>query len=209
MKANKEAAGHRIGNDMVDDAHIENHISPLCVSKSSENESQGDLSLKENRGSFERFYKAKYMQGMSEIQIKNHHDLFRFNDYANEYWHNIVNRQWHVWNARQPEISAMQIKVDELQAENKMLHVAAATHLRNQNHFMDLYNRLVEQLYPYALDLNEPPNFSFKNCSHGCRLGFVAGHKTASENASLEILEMLKGDEDYIKAQCDMLGGEA
>jgi hypothetical protein len=108
-------------NDMGDDAHIENHISPLCVSKSSENESQGDLSLKENRGAFERFYKAKYMQGMSEIQIKNHHDLFRFNDYANEYWHNIVNRQWHAWNARQPEISAMQIKVDELQKRVDLL----------------------------------------------------------------------------------------
>ncbi|MFY6042280.1 hypothetical protein ACOUVZ_06990 [Acinetobacter baumannii] len=27
------AAGHRIDNDMGDDSHIENHISPLCKSK--------------------------------------------------------------------------------------------------------------------------------------------------------------------------------
>ncbi|HEM7379619.1 TPA: hypothetical protein U2N26_002991 [Acinetobacter nosocomialis] len=34
-KANKaeEEAGHRIDNDMGDDSHIENHISPLCKSK--------------------------------------------------------------------------------------------------------------------------------------------------------------------------------
>lgn len=200
------AAGRRIehvveSDDMImgDDAHIENHISPLCVSKSSENESQGDLSLKENRGAFERFYKAKYMQGMSEIQIKNHHDLFRFNDYANEYWHNIVNRQWHAWNARQPEISAMQIKVDELKAENKILNQAAATHLRNQNQFMDLYNRLVEQLYPYALDLNEPID--------GYPKEYVDGYNRAREIAHYNLLEMMESDVEYICAQCDMLGG--
>ena len=79
---------HRINtNDLGDDAHIENHISPLCVSKSSKSDSQ---------------------------------------------------------------------IIVELKAENKMLHEAAATHLRNQNQFMDLYNRLVEQLYPYALSLDEP-----------------------------------------------------
>lgn len=27
------AVGHRIDNDMGDDSHIENHISPLCKSK--------------------------------------------------------------------------------------------------------------------------------------------------------------------------------
>lgn len=35
MKANKEAAGHRIDhfvgvNDMGDDTHNDNHVSPLC-----------------------------------------------------------------------------------------------------------------------------------------------------------------------------------
>ena len=74
-------------NEMGDDAHIGNNISPLCVSKSSKSDSQ---------------------------------------------------------------------IIAELKAENKMLHEAAATHLRNQNQFMDLYNRLVEQLYPYAIDLEEP-----------------------------------------------------
>ena len=191
---------HRINtNDMGDDAHIENHISPLCVSKSSENESQGDLSLKENKGAFERFYKAKYMQCMCEIEIKNH-DLFRFNDYANEYWHNIVNRQWHAWNARQPEISAMQIKVDELQAENKILNQAAATRLRNQNQFMDLYNRLVEQLYPYAIDLEDPVDTSISK-------EYTDGYNRAREIAHYNLLEMMESDVEYICAQCDMLGG--
>ena len=188
--------------EMGDDAHIENHISPLCVSKSSENESQGDLSLKENKGAFERFYKAKYMQGMSEIQIKNHHDLFRFNDYANEYWHNIVNRQWHAWNARQPEISAMQIKVDELQAENKILNQAAATHLRNQNQFMDLYNRLVEQLYPYAIDLEDPVDGDVNTPKE-----YMDGYNRARECVHYNLLEMMESDVEYICMQCDMLGG--
>ena len=101
----------------------------------------------------------------------------------------------------------LQAKVDELQVENKILNQAASTHLKNQMHFKKLYDALVEQLYPYALDLKEQPNFSFKNCSSGCQLGVIAGYKTASENASFEILEMLKGDEEYIKSQCGMLGG--
>ena len=183
--------------DMGDDTHI----SPLCVSKSSENESQGDLSLKENRGAFERFYKAKYMQGMCEIEIKNHHEQFRFNDYANEYWHNIVNRQWHAWNARQPEISAMQIKVDELQVENKILNQAAATHRRNQKHYMDLYHRLVEQLYPYAIDLEDPVDTSISK-------EYTDGYNRAREIAHYNLLEMMESDVEYICAQCDMLGGE-
>ena len=142
-------AGHRIDhivevNDMVDDAHIENHISPLCKTTG-----------------------QKVLVLESDKQI-----------------------------------------IERLKAENKMLHEAAATHLRNQHRFKGLYDDLVEQLYPYALDLKEQPNFSFKNCSHGYQLGTVAGYKTASENASFEILEMLKGDEEYIRAQCGMLGGE-
>jgi hypothetical protein len=144
-------------NDMGDDSHIENHISPLCKT-----ESQPVLIVERDNQIIER------------LKVEN-----------------VV----------------LQAKVDELQAENKILNQAAATHLRNQNQFMDLYNRLVEQLYPYALDLKEQPNFSFKNCSHSYRLGAVAGYKTASENASFEILEMLKGDVEYIRAQCGMLGG--
>ncbi len=159
---------------MGDDAHIENHISPLCLSDSRKNESQSPLSIKQD---------ALSRMESCYIEQKKHVELL------------------------QTEVTRLNSTVERLKAENKMLHEAAATHLRNQNHFKGLYDALVEQLYPYALDLKEQPNFSFKNCSHGYRLGTVAGHKTASENASFEILEMLKGDEDYIRAQCDMLGG--
>ena len=50
----------------------------------------------------------------------------------------------------------LQAKVDELQVENKILYQAASTHLKNKMHFKKLYDALVEQLYPYAIDLEEP-----------------------------------------------------
>ncbi|HQZ59997.1 MAG TPA: hypothetical protein PLQ39_09995 [Acinetobacter sp.] len=120
--------------EMGDDAHIENHISPLCVSKSSKSDSQ---------------------------------------------------------------------IIAELKAENKMLHEAAATHLRNQNQFMDLYNRLVEQLYPYALDLNEPVVGNVKTTPQE----FIDGYNRALECAHYNLLEMMESDVEYIRAQCGMLGG--
>ena len=93
----------------------------------------------------------------------------------------------------------LQAKVDELQAENKMLHEAAATHLRNQMHFKKLYDALVEQLYPYALDLNEPID--------GYPKEYVDGYNRAREIAHYNLLEMMKSDEEYIRAQCGMLSG--
>ena len=97
----------------------------------------------------------------------------------------------------------LQAKVDELQAENKMLHEAAATHLRNQNHFMDLYNRLIEQLYPYALDLNEPVDGDVNITPQE----YMDGYNRARECAHYNLLEMVKSNEEYIRAQCGMLGG--
>ena len=96
----------------------------------------------------------------------------------------------------------LQAKVDELQAENKMLHEAAATHLRNQNHFMDLYNRLIEQLYPYAIDLEYPVDGDVNIPKE-----YVDGYNRAREIAHYNLLEMMESDVEYICAQCDMLGG--
>lgn len=97
----------------------------------------------------------------------------------------------------------LQAKVDELQAENKILNQAAATHLKNQMHFKKLYDTLVEQLYPYALDLNEPVDGDVNITSQE----FINGYNRARECAHYNLLEMMKSDEEYICVQCDMLGG--
>ena len=124
---------------MGDDAHIENHISPLCKT-----ESQPVFTLE------------------SDNQI-----------------------------------------IERLKAENKMLHEAAATHLKNQMHFKKLYDALVEQLYPYALDLNEPVVGNIKTTPQE----FIDGYNRAHECVHYNLLEMMESDEEYIRAQCDMLGG--
>lgn len=148
---------HRINtNDLGDDAHIENHISPLCKT-----ESQPVLIVERDNQIIER------------LKVEN-----------------VV----------------LQAKVDELQAENKMLHEAAATHLRNQNHFMDLYNRLVEQLYPYVLDLGEPTIFLESEKSRFPK-EYRDGYDRARECVHYNLLEMMESDVEYIRAQCDMLGG--
>ena len=139
-------------NDMVDDAHIENHISPLCKT-----ESQPVLIVERDNQIIER------------LKVEN-----------------VV----------------LQAKVDELQAENKMLHEAAATHLRNQNHFMDLYHRLIEQLYPYAIDLEDPVDGDVNTPKE-----YMDGYNRAREIAHYNLLEMMESDVEYICAQCDMLGG--
>lgn len=131
-------------NDMGDDAHIENHISPLCVSKSSENESQDYLAIK------------------TDAQI-----------------------------------------IAELKVENKKLHVAAATHLRNQHHFKGLYDALVEQLYPYAIDLEDPVDGDVNITPPE----FTNGYNRARECVHYNLLEMMESDVEYIRMQCDMLGG--
>lgn len=147
------SANRRINtDDMGDDTHIENHISPLCKT-----ESQPVLIPESDNQIIERL-KAE----------------------------NVV----------------LQAKVDELQVENKMLHEAAATHLKNQNHFKGLYDALVEQLYPYALDLNEPADGDVNIPKE-----FINGYNRARECAHYNLLEMLESNEEYIKAQCDMLGG--
>ena len=100
----------------------------------------------------------------------------------------------------------LQAKVDELQAENKILNQAAATHLRNQHHFKGLYDALVEQLYPYAIDLEDPVDGGVNTPKE-----YVDGYNRARECAHYNLLEMLKSNEEYIRAQCGMLcgGGEA
>ena len=98
----------------------------------------------------------------------------------------------------------LQAKVDELQAENKILNQAASTHLKNQMHFKKLYDALVEQLYPYALSLDEPVDSSVNAPKE-----FINGYDRARECAHYNLLEMMKSNEEYIRAQCDMLGGGA
>ena len=97
----------------------------------------------------------------------------------------------------------LQAKVDELQAENKILNQAAATHLKNQMHFKKLYDALVEQLYPYAIDLEEPVDGDVNITSQE----FINGYNRARECAHYNLLEMMESDEEYIRAQCGMLGG--
>ena len=98
----------------------------------------------------------------------------------------------------------LQAKVDELQAENKILNQAASTHLKNQMHFKKLYDALVEQLYPYAIDLEEPVDGDVNITSQE----FINGYNRARECAHYNLLEMLESDEEYIRAQCGMLGGD-
>ena len=93
--------------------------------------------------------------------------------------------------------------IERLKAENKMLHEAAATHLRNQMHFKKLYDALVEQLYPYAIDLEEPVDGDVNITSQE----FINGYNRARECAHYNLLEMMESDEEYIRAQCGMLGG--
>ena len=103
----------------------------------------------------------------------------------------------------QTEVTRLNSTVERLKAENKMLHEAAATHLRNQNHFMDLYNRLIEQLYPYAIDLEDPVDGDVNITSQE----FIDGYNRARECAHYNLLEMMESDVEYIRAQCGMLGG--
>ena len=89
---------------------------------------------------------------------------------------------------------AMQARIDELEYENSILHQAAATHLRNQHHYYDLYHNLISQLYPYAVDLADQENSSNSE--------FEAGYNRSRECASVNLLEMMESDIEYIKAYC-------
>ena len=140
-------------NDMGDDTHIENHISPLCKT-----ESQPVLIVERGNQIIER------------LKVEN-----------------VV----------------LQAKVDELQAENKILNQAASTHLKNQMHFKKLYDALVEQLYPYAIDLEEPVDGDVNITSQE----FINGYNRAHVCVHYNLLEMMESNEEYIRAQCGMLGG--
>ena len=115
----------------------------------------------------------------------------------------ILERDNQIIERLKVENVVLQAKVDELQAENKILNQAASTHLKNQMHFKKLYDALVEQLYPYALDLNEPVT-AHQNLKPQ---QFVDGYNRARECAHYNLLEMMESDEEYIRAQCGMLGG--
>ena len=62
---------------------------------------------------------------------------------------------------------------------------------------------LVEQLYPYAIDLEEPVDGDVNITSQE----FINGYNRARECAHYNLLEMMESDEEYIRAQCGMLGG--
>ena len=156
-------------NDMGDDAHIENHISPLCLSDSRKNESQSPLSIKQDA-----------LSRMESCYIEQKKHVERL----------------------QTEVTRLNSTVERLKAENKMLHEAAATHLKNQMHFKKLYDALVEQLYPYAIDLEEPVDEDVNTPKE-----YMDGYNRARECAHYNLLEMLKSNEEYIRAQCGMLGG--
>ena len=155
---------------MGDDTHIENNISPLCLSDSRKNESQSPWSIKQD---------ALSRMESCYIEQKKHVELL------------------------QTEVTRLNSTVERLKAENKMLHEAAATHLRNQHHFKGLYDALVEQLYPYAIDLEEPVDGDVNITSQE----FINGYNRARECAHYNLLEMMKSDEEYICMQCGMLGG--
>ena len=104
---------------------------------------------------------------------------------------------------REACLMAMSYSIERLKAENKMLHEAAATHLKNQMHFKKLYDALVEQLYPYAIDLEEPVDGDVNITPQE----FINGYNRARECAHYNLLEMMESDVEYIKAQCGMLGG--
>ena len=196
------------------DAHIENHISPLCkqnlfgdandmvdserlqqwknnipkfagfrASNLSKNESQDYLAIKQDALSRMESCYIEQKKHVERLQT----EVIRLNS--------VVERL-------KVENVVLQAKVDELQAENKMLHKAAATHLRNQKHYMDLYHRLVEQLYPYAIDLEDPVDGDVNIPKE-----YVDGYNRARECVHYNLLEMMESDIEYIRAQCDMLGG--
>ena len=153
MHRTEHRIDHIVGfNDMGDETHIENHISPLCKT-----ESQPVLIVERDNQIIER------------LKVEN-----------------VV----------------LQAKVDELQAENKILNQAASTHLRNQMHFKKLYDALIEQLYPYAIDLEEPVDGDVNTPKE-----YVDGYNRARECVHYNLLEMMESNEEYIRAQCGMLGG--
>lgn len=97
------------------------------------------------------------------------------------------------------EMAVMQARIDELTAENAGLHQAATTNFKNQNHYMDLYHKLVCELYPYALDLGEPV------ACKGKSQDYIDGYNRSGAATSVSLLEMMQDDKEYICMQCDIL----
>ena len=166
---------HRINtNDLGDDAHIENHISPLC---------------KQNL-----FGDANDMVDSERLQQwKNNIPKF-----AGFRASNLSKNESQDYLAIKTDAQI----IAELKAENKILNQAAATHRRNQKHYMDLYHRLIEQLYPYAIDLEDPVDGDVNTPKE-----YMDGYNRARECVHCNLLEMMESDEEYIRMQCDMLGG--
>jgi hypothetical protein len=183
---NKVKGGMAAFVDIGGDTHIENHISPLCKQNlfgdaNDMVDSERLQQWKNNIPKFAGFRASNLSKNESQPVL-------------------IVERDNQIIERLKVENVVLQAKVDELQAENKILNQAAATHLRNQNQFMDLYNRLVEQLYPYAIDLEDPVDTSISK-------EYTDGYNRAREIAHYNLLEMMESDVEYICAQCDMLGG--
>ena len=114
----------------------------------------------------------------------------------------IVERDNQIIERLKVENVVLQAKVDELQAENKILDQAAGTHLRNQHHFKGLYDALIERLYPYAIDLEDSVDGDVNTPKE-----YMDGYNRARECVHYNLLEMMESDEEYIRAQCGMLGG--
>ena len=159
---------------MGDDAHIENHVSPLCITDSTNH------------------IESCYIDKKKQVELLQT-EVARLNQKCER---------------QAAEMVAMQVQIDELTAENGQLHKAATAHFRNQNHYMDLYHGLVEQLYPYALDLGEPTILLESEKSRFPK-EYVDGYNRARECVHHTLMEMMQGDEEYICMQCDMLGDEA
>ena len=112
------------------------------------------------------------------------------------------------FESKKGDCAILQAKIDELTSENKILKQTASTHLKNQMHFKGLYDALVEQLYPYAIDLEEPVDGDVNITPQE----YMDGYNRARECVHYSLLEIMKSNEEYIRTQCGMLvddGGES
>ena len=85
------------------------------------------------------------------------------------------------------------------------MNTSNLTEQQSYSQLKDKYDELVIELYGYALGLEQTSIF----IDSGKSKDYVDGYDRARMCASINILEMLESDIEYIKAQCGMLGGEA
>lgn len=226
IQANKRLNHIVEPNDMVDDAHIDQN-DVICAAEASDSDSDfvvGDMVVKQNESWLYRVYvihngviyidntccavhpvNCKHIRHATaqEIAAGGRLDNAQLDIGDDTHIENHISPLCKTTSQKVLVLESDKQIIERLKAENKMLHEAAATHLRNQNHFMDLYNRLVEQLYPYALDLGEPVDGDVNITPPE----FTNGYNLARECAHYNLLEMMESDVEYIKAQCGMLGG--